>query len=891
MLKFVEFPDLATKKEFIKNSLESQPLEGVSWVVSDLKSKLFLQNCLIEKQGYALDSQVLRISELWKRVTKENESFHAVQWISREGAQLLVDQHIKKNYPELKSQSSKVFNFIQNWISILMQPEGSSILLEWAEANQKSSSRWLHLFKISNEVFTWMKEQNLVCESWRPEKILSQVEEDSLQLNSSLKSLIVDVGVELKQTEAELFNHLSQYIQITLLIPEIKIWKEKSPFLFKSFELFYQKNLSQVMPTLEGPHPLVCKLHEFQNPLNEFQWLSQKILELNQKGVSFEDICIVSPQADLFKNSLYEILQNENIPCGFSKKYNLFHFPQVQTWLSRLRVHLKDASSSLEFADVTAFLFGQKSEDFQTKKYSDIYHLLYNLLEPSDLEKHLKIPHLQDSKKSLSRVEFMIWALKNLDHFEALPLENLIKEIFAKAPAHLNLEPNDWLGFLEKLLATLEISVSDHPSESGVSLVGLMSAEAERCSHRFFIHCSQEAIEASTRSLLQASEVDQIARDLGFYLPHPESHLAEFELQWLMTDSFSQSQFSFSQVSLKAETQTKARALHSFELISPKVKNTHLIKSPWSFVRPALQSQDFTGLKFKHYSAHSITDYLKCPFITLAKKGWALEDPTALDLKPDPMKSGILTHSLFELILQKGMNSSADVKVLESWIEEVFQAQKPVLYDKFSERNLKNKLLKNGMSFWNHELEIRKNFPFLSTWGTEISFEVELSPGVLFKGVIDRIDTDHLGNIVVYDYKNKTKDFPGPKGLINSPDLQIWIYVWLIEKKKALPNLPGSVVAAFYYNTQTMEREKGFRLKDADQHLYELKDRRHDKMTFEERDSYLGLVEKKVLDAISGIQSQEFNPKPADEKDCSFCSWKFLCHAPHLLTAEPTYEF
>ena len=46
--------------------IQSEDLQSQTWIVSDLKSKNEIQKLLIEKQGFFLESSILRASDFWK---------------------------------------------------------------------------------------------------------------------------------------------------------------------------------------------------------------------------------------------------------------------------------------------------------------------------------------------------------------------------------------------------------------------------------------------------------------------------------------------------------------------------------------------------------------------------------------------------------------------------------------------------------------------------------------------------------------------------------------------------------------------------------------------------------------------------------------------------------
>jgi ATP-dependent helicase/nuclease subunit B len=66
-----------------------------SWVVSDLRTKLEMQKVLIDRQGFFLESAVLRASDLWKLLLKRLAP--EIRIVSKDFAKSLLRSFITEN--------------------------------------------------------------------------------------------------------------------------------------------------------------------------------------------------------------------------------------------------------------------------------------------------------------------------------------------------------------------------------------------------------------------------------------------------------------------------------------------------------------------------------------------------------------------------------------------------------------------------------------------------------------------------------------------------------------------------------------------------------------------------------------------------------------------------
>ena len=287
-------------------------------------------------------------------------------------------------------------------------------------------------------------------------------------------------------------------------------------------------------------------------------------------------------------------------------------------------------------------------------------------------------------------------------------------------------------------------------------------------------------------------------------------------------------------------------------------------------------------------SVTQLENYSKCPFIFAAHKLFYLSDRPNVDMDVDSMTKGRWMHRIFKELtkdpFRRNYKDSELLEIIEScrepgdWVDDkTWKIIRPGLLDM-------------AQRFIVSEVELRKRFPKLCTKGREVSIEADWnlkseglttkgSGDYLFKGSIDRVDTNGGNEASVVDYKSSIGNLLNFKSWINKNSFQLTVYSQAIEK--GLTELgPHEVCSAFYYVSKDMSREKGFRMKDRGGDLFEAIG--PTSATSSEIQSVQSQVMSSVQAIVERIDEGDFEPRPKDEKDCNSCHWRKICRAPHL---------
>ena len=148
--------------------------------------------------------------------------------------------------------------------------------------------------------------------------------------------------------------------------------------------------------------------------------------------------------------------------------------------------------------------------------------------------------------------------------------------------------------------------------------------------------------------------------------------------------------------------------------------------------------------------------------------------------------------------------------------------------------------------------------------------------------MIDRVDQDDSGHIVVMDYKSsKSTFYRNHPAWIKNKEFQLLFYLKAVES--GWTKLSKTIVdGAFYYFIKNWERDTGISKASSPGNLFELEDGHKNNIGDEAYTALMDEFEKVILDYQSNMASGIYQANPKDPKECPKCEWKSLCRAPHL---------
>lgn len=886
-----------------------------SWVVSDLRTKLEMQKVLIERQGYFLDSAVLRASDLWKLLLKRLAP--ELRIVSKDFARSLLRSFVDKNAGvfNINSTSEKsLFNYMTQLAPLALAADADEQISKWFLDHPEISLRWQSWYLIARSSLRWMiQEKKVIIADWIPSYLQ---ENDGLE-TAWEQDIIVDLGAEISSVEAEVFQRISHRQDVVVIEPR-PTWHSEFQYLLQPYE-YLRPQAQQVQTlTVPGRPPALSECLRLSGMLAEVKHSCSQIRQWLEAGVPASQIALIAPDIETYWPVLSAYLEQEGLPCQKDLAVKLQSLPSLQQWVATLRAQ----SSRITSADLeVSFYARQEAQSLRYEEFAALFRAIYG---EEDLAREEKIQQLYQSEVSLdetlNRDQFLAQALKAWPRRESQTdmLVVVLREVFQNAASHVELSYKEWQTYLENILANKEMKAVSGSSE-GIVITPLMSAQSYKMSYKIFLGLCDENLKNRQRSHILGSDLNRLALDLGFYLEHPDHSFKEFQLRWLAEGPGEKNLFSFGLsdfsgtllspsnfwMSLKPREEltvpggTRWDALQCvkdaeiLEIRGRGHKEQTLLLGRLQMDRgeqalPTLQLKQVPGL-----SASQIEKYLECPFIFAAQKVFKLQDHPDLDLDEDARSKGTLAHALFEKLTYPEFRVDISDQDLEAILEDLRIQEKITLADPRLWASMKKRYLQLGRRFVNFEKEWRREFPETLTVAAEKDFIFYFDPkngevhreareGLLkFSGKIDRIDRHRqTQKHVVIDYKSSHAAYKNHGAWFENRELQLLFYMWALEKE-LLSEITGEVVGAFYYSFKDFHREKGFQIEDHAGPLFRAAGRKGVKASGEDKKELLTQFESLILEVVGKIQKGEIEPRPFEVKTCDSCDWSVLCRAPH----------
>lgn len=880
-----------------KTLLDSFNHEDSTWLISNLRSKIELQNFFLKKDGFFIEDSALRASDLWRTLfLRERPHFRLL-----ENEILLIEAKnwIEKNFSSelLRQKSAGTLLQVAHQIhEIYFQEASLSLLHEWIEVQEKQP-RWWFWFRLAIQWLQFLEEKKILSSAWIPAYVVGR------SLNVSWpKNLIVDLGVQLKTSEAEILKSWGQDQDIQILYPlledSLRLKNNLNKYELLGLDLPLSKKTSPILRT-----KAIREFYSFNSALAECQFAAHQVRQwIERDQVPLENILIVIPELEKYWSKIKFLFQIEGIPLQKRETTSLFSLPQIQEFLARVSYTLREIDSS----ETKSFLF---QTDELKLLFSD-FERKYSLLD--EKEDLLKIPPLQSTEKQNERkkeysFQEILTCLESAWQSEQLdPLNSIISKLDHQIEANQAYSASDWKNILYRTVAQIEVSLENE--NLGVVITSLNNADSLTATHRIFIGLTEEALKKSPVSIIPFEDVSQIHRDLGFLMEHPDRSPLEFELAWQMNYPSHQDIFSTPQSDFQGQIQGPPLffienclqdgrlQLKKFSLAdarltsrSQKVSEAEGIPSefPPSLVQRLKQDNSAeikisTGNSTIEISATHLENYGKCPFIYFAQKKLKLQDLPELDFDIDPMSEGQLYHSLFEAILKKKNHSWNEIE-LEKLFDEKTLKMNFYIHDQELWNNYRKKVIQSLKNFIQFETAWVKEHTqsFISSLEEAFDFEsLILDKPVRFSGRFDRIEKDSENKIFIVDYKRNSSKFKNPNSWIKENTVQLLFYAWVIQRLFSDQNV--EVSGGAFYDYQKLKRDVGFFQQDLSKSFLPSKVRSIFLLKSEDFQKLLQDFDHHLSRLIQKMSEGDYSTHPLDPTTCKTCDWRKLCRAPHL---------
>lgn len=932
-----------------------------TWLVSDLNAKMEIQKLCLQRFPFLAENSLLRASELWKKLGLM--AFPGHRLVSMDFVRMAVGQWLERSefsWAKTPGTVAHLLNYCTQLLPILTHDMSEELMRDWWLEHPESLMRWGHWYHLSCWLWKQMRQTRWIPSPWLSSWLNLKV---GFEYHWH-RPLIVDLGSEFSPMEIEIVERLAQKVEVKMIVPDFRDkpkWKsalygystllERQPNV-DSKNKNKNKNKSESEsnsnsnsiknePPSQWRSAYKKNFKKYSSQLAEIKAAVHQVGCWLSEGVQSDQIVIMAPDIEEHWPTISFYLQREQIPVNKNQVVTLQTFPEISRWLAHLRVELGQGHP----ADLEMSCYGLNNKiemPFQEFKY-----LFTHFFDSQDLNRSDELMKLYSLATNLHQTynvqEFISWALTRwTENKTSQPLDQVVSALWEEAPQNEKFELTHWLKRMESLCSRLEMKQEKgHPT--GIELVNIKAGEWGHGTHVWLLGLTESAFRSSLSNGILPSDVFSLEKDLGFCLSHPDKNKEEFDLEWVLTHSWTEMVLSTHLVDLKGGEQSPlllwlkyaVEAGENWEKCDvPDLLNwdleqrdslSDLINSwEWETERKKqflsdlsiewgqqpLESWQLSELKDLSLSASQIEMYLQCPFKVAAQRLLRLSDRPELDLDLHPLDQGSFLHHLFELLVTHKLwevDESVEIQELAKWIEKARVKSRLVLIDEKLWAPLQKKWMQVAQRFLAFEREWRRNFPRTQTlacelevkgwWSnhttrtedkTEDRIDEGLEAGIeagMIRGRVDRVDHDGHGNLIIIDYKNSGSQAQNHRSWLRNFKLQLALYTcWLEEGLIQLPHQEKrEVISAVYFVIRNMDRHKGFILDEGVEGLV-AQGNHHQRMTSREKKELLNEVKKIGLQVIKSFQQGKFGPDPREGKvNCQSCHWKKVCRAPHFL--------
>ncbi len=889
------------------------------WVVSDLNSKVELQECLSSQLSDQSGERVLRAGELWQELLRRCDP--SLRMVSNDLALVLIRRELQRlSDPVVKTKgaSAMVLKCLEQLMPLLTHPERDGIISEWFQNHPQGSQRWRTWYEISLKVWERFQEERVMLSSWVKGYLINELGYESLME----RQFLFDLGGELFATEAELIWNLSRQHEVLVLRPNLTTSSLSKYDLLLSKGTVEQRDLasghrSQLPGMGEGGRNFLkftTMLAEVKNAMGQIRrWLDS--------GVQLNQVAVAIPDMDRYMVVLESYATIEEIPLKLPLTVRLHSYRDVQDWVSRLRMEVGDFS----YYDLETHLYSPSAKmGLEFGKFQRSYQ---TLIDERDLHRRGDLKNFSfcanRPEGSVRWEEFLHWAMRfcpsSLD-------SSFLLEIELEGAQEL-LTISEWVAYFESVLARTEVEVAG-PDRTGLKCVRLESAQyLKGVTHLLILGLCESQLSEKKSYLLTRGEVENLARETGFELEFSERKRLEWEMKWLLQSPFCEVVLSYPMTDFDGRAEapslywlqgsTKQSGLSEislpmksrWDMIGEGTREEIILESHLTGVQEYRSRflnrlmEDLGEKEFEPFgqgrcwplSASSLEKYAQCPFIFACEKLFRFSDDPTFDLDVDPLRKGQFMHALFERLAVEPLPfhwltpDTVDVQSLEKMVEDVREAQRLIFVDDRSWKSFKNGMVKLSIEFLRFEREWREIHPRTRTLHRELSIEgfvdrntgkfvkEEIKEGFPFRGFIDRVDWDGENRFVILDYKSSKHGLRQWGSWLDQDELQLSCYIEAVRAGLTSIENP-QVVGAFYYILKERDREIGLKVTDQGETLFScIGNRRKNGLDSDQADDLLRAARERRRELVHHIFEGDFRPVPKDIKSCLTCQWSSLC--------------
>jgi len=709
MLNIIELKTLGSKKTI----WERFNPESDVWLVSDLKSKLFLTQELLTKRGIVMGEPVMRATELWcDLLQKTAPDYNSLSDVgSKLFARAFLKEYGREPWTQRPYAPEFLINATQALAPLLVHDRIAEILEEHFKEVPESRARWGETARLGAQFFRF-------CEKFK--RLPSYFVPGWLALASDLPevpTLWVDLGIHLTAVERELFHRLSQQTTVNVIVPvdNIKSISRKSTmsvYIPLGLGVARLSDETVVAPPSTKQERKIT-LGRSSNIDAEVRWATGLIREWVEKGLKPTEICITAPDIDPYLPALLKDLAWEDIGIKKARTVPWLSTQVFRVLLARLEIICGELNSDLL---QEAFFHNRVFEATSQRAYlQKMIKLVQRSDQIGDIDLRILTEGLEKLRQKgpidLGTFERIVVQIFNGVHvdLELIPeTRELVRGPLVSALQTMReelsltkLEFSDWFEALAMLLKRQE-QVIHPPDPDGVHVVDIESIEEVPAKRIIVLGLTENAEKGLDLGFLTDRDLTRLA-ELGFEIQKSRADKLELTLHWLLSGFWESIAFS----APANDENGRPVAAHRFWIdqamrlerrldLLDVTEGLEWQRLQKNILRPPMATQldqvkkwpegwaaqlgqrveleakkegavQVPGFKLSSLSASKIEDYFGCAFTFLAKNVFSLYDDPEVDIEPSPQDRGSWLHSAVEKLLRDG-------KPLDQWSPQMLEA-------------------------------------------------------------------------------------------------------------------------------------------------------------------------------------------------------------------------
>lgn len=889
MLSFVNISDANEIKSYV-DQFNSQ---NSTWIVSDLKSKLDIQNKCLNKDGFFLDDSILRISDFWRLWLRRLSPDLSV--VSSDFIKILVQNFIhSEKFKDLElepHQHSTVYRYLNELAPVILSPQSDEIIQDWMKTKNKTWYKW---YLISRLCLNYLvKEKKVIDSQWIP----SFIQNVDMNLLSWEKHIYLDLGSEMTSVEMGIFQSLSKKNDVTVFVPNPE-WKDKYRYLLNTYTThsgYSAKPAAKTTASEVKDEALNLSVYKrFSTEALEIKYIVSQVREWIDAGVKPAHIGLMSPRVEEYWPVLKIHLDSEGIPYNKKNVASMLSLGCFQLLISKI----KSLSTDVTWESLEQSYYGE-TEETNHLEYEKFKAQFLELTDADDLLRNEDIKkifynkmNLKDRMKRLPflAVVFKTWSDLNLaDNNEVIGyLETAFKDFFSRT-TDLELSLEHWLTIFSAGVSKKEVTI-DKSNAEGIDIGSSNSSHLFSVQNMIWFGLDDSGFKKNSNTMIPLTDIEELKYEFDFPLSYPEESHTEFNIRWLSHYSFNQQIFTCSLFNSKAEPLNTSPLIlehcldpdvdFDIQTHGTRIDSLQLVQQANSKIEHELSEHEIKIPDYKPQEL-SITDFMNydhCGFKLLAAKGFKLKDYPVVSIDLDPRQRGSVTHALFEYLITDKKYQNHDVAATEAFLETLRTEYK--LYSNMDDfwQAQKKKLIETAIKFSKYENKRLGQIGINHL--VELDFKLKLH-NISVNGRIDRVDVYSDQTALVYDYKRSESDTTSyGVNWMDKKEFQMLFYMLALSE-----TLDMKDQGAYYFFYKNMDVYKGIISQAAAENAEIHESVEPTKKAVVSEEAYQDLKKEfktYIFELEQKLYTGIFTARPYKVEICTSCDWNTLCRAQHL---------